>query len=1775
MKKTYLILSLIAVLTLSGVWAFEIEGKNEIASYNDISKIDYPQNEPSSRNALIKTQFKNNDSLNIYFLENNILNKLNVNTNSIEKVQTKADFELKNHKGRQPYYYLNDEYYSTVVPHYYTENKNEIPIELSGNSVSQILSYKNDDIIVTKESRVGGYSIKLYVSKSNSIKEIFTFDSDMTDSEWPLPSDIFNLKLLTFLNSNQVLIEVATNSGANEHGGLYIFNIDDSKIELLYDGNEMLSFPVIIENKIYFSGIDAIKKEPVHSNSKALYSLDINTGLLQKLYSSKNQMIFIGQIEKPKLLSLGFSISKSNLNLKLPWETGLQRCTTRDGQDPPSPPIGSNITCSNLGNHDYPNAYDFDTSNISDEFVLASSAGVVTLITETSDGYGKHIRITHPNNEVTLYAHLEEFFVSEGDIVSQGCLIGFEGNTGGSDGDHIHFEYEAPGSTHNLEPTFIECDCTPHAGYQYISNNFEQNCDGECNTDFEPNNTISSATPQHLIGDCFSWQEDINTSLDLSASDVDVYEIFPQYSGDLEINLNRNDLGFELVDGNGQSVSNSQSSGSSGQVINWQGGFPFGGCLPPIYIRVSPISSSTSCVDYELSLDWQSQSQCQTQDTGSGFTGNQNGLEISGNTSLCQGQSSVLSVTGGSGQYSWILDEELYDTGNSIIIENLNADSYVLVVVDTETECLSASVDIDVSNSLTANAGQDETITSGGNVQLQGTGGSSYSWTPTSSLSNPNVFNPIATPSQTTTYTLTVAQNGCTDTDQVTVIVDDGGGGDVPPNDNCNDAITLQSNTSCNSTFGTVDFATMDGFPNDPSCDFHNNPNAFGVFYSFIAQDDTHTITVNPTGTLDAVVTVYEGSECNALEEFDCEDTPGGNGGTTTLTNANFDAGEQYWVRVYDYGSVEPSIGDGGFNICITHQEDSEPSDCEDLIVEILDVGDINPDAGDTVSITYRVTNIGDETNEFAFVSSIYISQDQDIEIFDDQLEGSITSTQPLSPGESETYTVNAEIPNDINDGQYYLIAVTDAVDVNDEVSETNNFDVQSIQVGDVEETGPNFDIDGLTAIPNSNLAPSQEIRMEFEIENEGNRDANDFVIGFYFDLNDNGDYDPGQDPLMRTKNINDLDAGEEFDTGRDMFLPSNIPSTGNYRIFVVVDIENDVNETDETDNIFIETVNIGTTNPAGPDLIANYISVEIDSSDEIVDENDLCMTIDYRFRINTENIGSLQASGNGTTIRSAIYISRDQIVDGSDIRLGTQNSGVTIDVGEIDESSEDYDLFGFSEDNYFLIIVADVNNIIDEIDESNNITILPITISNCNNDLLPDLSIAINSVTPFSSNLGDFLTTEMTVTNNGDALVENFRIGVYASEDNSFDGDGAGIVDNRLQDDGSENFQISLEPGESIQVSMTGYTNMLDVEFTETGLMYLFAVVDEFNDYNEISKENNIASVPIEINSFDCYYNLPDQGMTIAYDTNSFFFGVDTENDCTYISNGVEDWIGSPNNASETGFGSVFTTVDDNPFPFSRTGTITVGHEIFEFIQEARPCEELEDDIRMLIQEEEVTDISCNESGRIDISITQGFPPYSYQWSNGAVSQDLEFIGEAGTYTVIISDASGCNIEQSFTINGESTLDNSVTQDNALLTAQATGVSYQWIDCDNDFQPIPEETNQSFEAPQNGRYAVEITDGSCTATSECIEINFLGVNEFELSDISIYPNPFESTITVEIGNIQEAEYAIYSITGQKLKNGSIQNNRNSIDLSILASGIYFIDVLSNSKSVTKKIIKE
>jgi murein DD-endopeptidase MepM/ murein hydrolase activator NlpD len=76
--------------------------------------------------------------------------------------------------------------------------------------------------------------------------------------------------------------------------------------------------------------------------------------------------------------------------------------------------------------------------------IRAAGGGLVVEVSETPE-YGKMIRLSHPEGYETLYGHLSQILVKQGDKVALGAIIGLSGNTGRSTAPHLHFEMRKDG----------------------------------------------------------------------------------------------------------------------------------------------------------------------------------------------------------------------------------------------------------------------------------------------------------------------------------------------------------------------------------------------------------------------------------------------------------------------------------------------------------------------------------------------------------------------------------------------------------------------------------------------------------------------------------------------------------------------------------------------------------------------------------------------------------------------------------------------------------------------------------------------------------------------------------------------------------------------------------------------------------------------------------------------------------------------------------------------------------------------------------------------------------------------------------------------------------------------------------------------------------------------------------------------------------------------------------------------------------------------------------
>jgi hypothetical protein len=175
----------------------------------------------------------------------------------------------------------------------------------------------------------------------------------------------------------------------------------------------------------------------------------------------------------------------------------------------------------------------------------------------------------------------------------------------------------------------------------------------------------------------------------------------------------------------------------------------------------------------------------------------------------------------------------------------------------------------------------------------------------------------------------------------------------------------------------------------------------------------------------------------------------------------------------------------------------------------------------------------------------------------------------------------------------------------------------------------------------------------------------------------------------------------------------------------------------------------------------------------------------------------------------------------------------------------------------------------------------------------------------------------------------------------------------------------------------------------------------------------------------------------------------------------------------------------------------------------------------------------------------------------------------------VFTAGDNNCDSIVAVTLTIENAIDNTTTTNGLTLTANASGgATYDWIDCATSNSIIPAETNAAFTATENGDYAVVVTVGNCSDTSDCINVSTVGIEEQTSNiNLSIHPNPVTNTLTIKNKELKINNISILNVSGGIVK--TINESTNIIDVSNLAKGIYFLQIHTDNGVLSKKFIKE
>jgi len=575
-----------------------------------------------------------------------------------------------------------------------------------------------------------------------------------------------------------------------------------------------------------------------------------------------------------------------------------------------------------------------------------------------------------------------------------------------------------------------------------------------------------------------------------------------------------------------------------------------------------------------------------------------------------------------------------------------------------------------------------------------------------------------------------------------------------------------------------------------------------------------------------------------------------------------------------------------------------------DLIIIDENLSETNVSVGQVINASCAAYNQGSgeaESSEIGY----YFSTNCTWDALDDEL--ATDGVAALSEGEDDTEDADITIP-DNPPGTYYILFVADHLEEIDEGAFENN-NVTCIAITIIAEPEyPDLIVNSEAVSPFS-LEAGDPINLSCNIENIGDENATTSNLKYYISTDCNYSM---SDTELGSDIVGILTPGSSSFESATPLIPGGF-GPGDYYILFIADFDDDVIESNETNNTVCTAIEIIVTPTEYPDLIVNA---------ETVSPLSLYIGDPISLSCDIENIGY----ENAVTNNLKYYISNDCNYGLSDTELGSDVVGLLTPGASSFESSSPLIPGGFSPGDYYILFIADFDDDVIESNELNNIVCVAITILEIGS---PDLICNINSVTPFLYP-GENLDISITIENIGDvSATPEFISRIKLSKDDCI------LLDDILL----ENIDVpELIPGGS-------YTYVQTYSIWDTlssGNYNLLIKADGPDDILESNESNNTDCSAVEILSpMGCEYTLSSSFQSydaLAYSDNITI--TTSEIECFWaVTPPPPFWITSIT-SSGIGFGVISFSIQNNPEITSRSFTFSIESETFTIFQEG-----LEDD--------------------------------------------------------------------------------------------------------------------------------------------------------------------------------------------------------------------------------------
>jgi subtilase family serine protease len=449
--------------------------------------------------------------------------------------------------------------------------------------------------------------------------------------------------------------------------------------------------------------------------------------------------------------------------------------------------------------------------------------------------------------------------------------------------------------------------------------------------------------------------------------------------------------------------------------------------------------------------------------------------------------------------------------------------------------------------------------------------------------------------------------------------------------------------------------------------------------------------------------------------------------------------------------------------------------------------------AGATVTVTDTTKNSGGGAVP-ASTTRFYVSSNTTVDTTD-TLIGS-RSVPQLGAGETSAASTNVVLPSSLSTGSFFIVAKSDGPDAIVETIETNNTRAVSVRIG------PDLDITALTST--GAWGAGSTVTINDTTKNQGGGASDTSITRLY--LSSNTTVDAG-DVVLGARTVPPLDGGVSSAVATSVQVPAGT-ATGGYYVLAQADAGGTNAETSETNNVGSLFVRIGPDltigSITGPTAVGAGATITINET--------------------TRNAGGGSAGGSTTRY----YLSNNTAVEAGDWLLGSRAVPGLSAAGASSQSMTVTLPSGVATGKYYLLAVADADNVVGETIETNNSGYLTVQLG-------PDL-VESALTGPASVAAGSSFTVTDTAKNQGGGTAAPSTTRFYLSTTTTFDASDKVLGGRSV---------LALGP----TATHAGSATLLMPAGTVAGKYYILAIADGDGALPETSETNNVRAVAITVN--------------------------------------------------------------------------------------------------------------------------------------------------------------------------------------------------------------------------------------------------------------------------------------------------------------------------------------